>query len=38
MTGVATEFIDHCTVTGKPKIDWAIVEADEAASKEICRL
>ncbi|NCC67172.1 MAG: DUF1727 domain-containing protein [Clostridia bacterium] len=38
MTGVATEFIDHCTVTGKPKNDWAIVEADEAASKEICRL
>ena len=38
MTGVTTEFIDHCTISGKPKNGWAIVEADEAASKEICRL
>lgn len=37
ITGVTTEFIDNCTATGKPKKNWAILETDEAASKEICR-
>ncbi|NLW65331.1 MAG: DUF1727 domain-containing protein, partial [Clostridiales bacterium] len=38
ITGVTAEFIDNCTVTGKPRKAWAILETDEAASKEICRL
>lgn len=38
LTGVTAEFIDHCTPSGKPKKRWAIIECDEAASKEVCRL
>lgn len=37
ITGVTTEFIDNCTITGKSKKAWAILETDEAASKDICR-
>lgn len=37
ITGVTTEFIDNCALTGKPRKAWAILETDEAASKEICR-
>lgn len=38
MTGVTAEFIENCTLTGRPKKKWALVECDEAASKEVCRL
>ena len=38
MTGITTEFIANCSLTGKPKKDFALIEADEAASKEACRL
>lgn len=35
--GVATEFASNCTLTGKPRKQYAVIEADEAASKEICK-
>ncbi len=38
ITGISTEFIDNCTLTGKPKKTFAVIECDEAASKEVCRL
>lgn len=38
MTGITTEFIANCGLTGKPKKTFAVIEADEAASKEACRL
>ncbi|MGI5978710.1 MAG: MurT ligase domain-containing protein [Oscillospiraceae bacterium] len=38
INGVTSLFIENSTLTGKPKKDFAIVECDEAASKEICRL
>ncbi len=38
ITGITTEFINNCTLTGKPKKQYAVIECDEAASKEVCRL
>lgn len=35
--GVATEFASNCSLSGKPKKQFAVIEADEAASKEICK-
>ncbi len=38
ITGITTEFIANCSLTGKPKKQYAVIETDEAASKEVCRL
>ena len=37
ITGITTEFINNCSLSGKPKRDFALIECDEAASKEVCR-
>lgn len=37
ITGITTEFITNCSLSGKPKKDFAVIESDEAASKEVCR-
>jgi len=38
MTGITAEFIANCGITGKPKREFALVEADEAASVRVCKL
>lgn len=38
INGVTSLFIENATLTGRPKKQFAIVECDEAASKEVCRL
>ncbi|MGN0458983.1 MAG: MurT ligase domain-containing protein [Eubacterium sp.] len=37
ITGVTTAFINNCTVFGKPKCDYAILECDENSLPEISR-
>ncbi|MDR0952338.1 MAG: Mur ligase family protein [Oscillospiraceae bacterium] len=37
ITGITTLFIDNCTLTGRARLSFAVVEADEAASREVCR-
>lgn len=37
INGITAEFVEHSTLTGKPKCKFAIIESDEAASKEVCR-
>lgn len=37
ITGITAEFIANCGLTGRPKKDFAVIESDEAASKEVCR-
>lgn len=37
ITGITTEFINNCSLFGKPKKQFALIESDEAASKEVCR-
>ena len=37
ITGITTEFISNFSLSGKPKKHFAIIECDEAASKEVCR-
>jgi len=38
INGITSIFIENSTLTGKPKKENAIIECDEAASKEVCRL
>lgn len=38
ISGVTTVFIDNCSLFGKMKKPWALIECDEAASIEVCRL
>ena len=35
--GITAEFIEHCTLSGKCSAKYAVIESDEAASKEVCR-
>lgn len=37
INGITAEFVEHSSLTGKPKKQYAIIESDEAASKEVCR-
>lgn len=37
INGITAEFVEHTTLSGKPKCGFAIIESDEAASKEVCR-
>lgn len=37
ITGITTQFADNCTLSGKPRKRFAVIESDEAASKEVCR-
>lgn len=34
--GITTDFIVNCSMNGKCRYDWAILETDEAASKNVC--
>lgn len=36
--GIVTDFMDNCTVTGKMKKKYAVMECDEAASKRVFAL
>lgn len=38
INGITAIFIENATLTGKPKKESAVIECDEAASKEVCRL
>ncbi|NLH00835.1 MAG: DUF1727 domain-containing protein, partial [Clostridiales bacterium] len=38
INGITSAFIENSTFTGKPKKEYAVIECDEAASKEVCRL
>ena len=38
INGITSIFIENSTLTGKPRKEHAIIECDEAASKEVCRL
>ncbi len=38
INGITAIFIENSTLTGKPKKENAVIECDEAASKEVCRL
>ena len=38
INGITSIFIENATLTGKPKKEYAVIECDEAASKEVCRL
>ena len=38
INGITAIFIENSTLTGKPKKANAVIECDEAASKEVCRL
>lgn len=38
INGITSAFIENSTLTGKPKKEYAVIECDEAASKEVCRL
>lgn len=33
LSGITTEFAMHCTLTGKCKSQWAVIECDEAAAR-----
>lgn len=35
--GITTEFAMNSSITGKPRIPWAVIECDEAAAKSVCR-
>lgn len=37
INGITAEFVENCSVFGKCKSRYAVIEADEAASKEVCR-
>ncbi len=37
INGITAEFVSHSGLLGKPKKTFALIEADEAASKEVCR-
>ncbi len=37
INGITAEFVEHCSLSGKCSAKYAIIEADEAASKEVCR-
>lgn len=37
LSGVTAEFADHCTLTGRCRCDYALIESDEAALKAISR-
>lgn len=37
ISGITTEFCMNCTLTGKPKCDYAVIECDEAATKQVFR-
>ena len=37
INGITSIFIENSTLTGKPKKAYAVIECDEAASKEVCR-
>ena len=37
ISGITTEFVMNCTVFGKPKCEYAVIECDEAASKRVFR-
>lgn len=38
ISGITGEFVMHSTLTGRPKCEYAVIECDEAASKEVLRL
>jgi len=38
INGITAIFIENSTLTGRPKKQNAVIECDEAASKEVCRL
>ncbi len=38
INGITSIFIENSSLTGRPKKENAIIECDEAASKEVCRL
>ena len=38
INGITAIFIENSTLTGRPKKKNAVIECDEAASKEVCRL
>jgi len=38
INGITSIFIENATLSGKPKKEYAVIECDEAASKEVCRL
>ena len=38
INGITSIFIENASLTGKPKKANAVIECDEAASKEVCRL
>ena len=38
INGITAIFIENSTLTGRPKKENAVIECDEAASKEVCRL
>ena len=38
INGITSIFIENASLTGKPKKSNAVIECDEAASKEVCRL
>lgn len=38
INGITSIFVENSTLTGKPKKEYAVIECDEAASKEVCRL
>ena len=38
INGITAIFIENSTLTGRPKKANAVIECDEAASKEVCRL
>ena len=35
--GVVTEFSTHCTIGGKPKCAYAVIECDEGAMARVCK-
>ena len=35
LTGITAEFANHATLSGKPKCEYALIEADEAAYKKV---
>ena len=36
LSGITAEFAMNATLTGRPKRAWAVIECDEAASKQVC--
>ena len=37
ISGITTEFLMNCSLTGKPKKDYAVIECDEAAATKVFR-